>query len=244
MSCTSPRTVAITMVPLPEASDFSMCGSSRATAVFITSADCSTNGSCISPAPKRSPTTFMPSSRWSLMMPSGVMPSLRARSRSSSRPLPSPSMMRRSRRSPVGSAASSAARWSLSAAVSTPANRSSMLASGSYVRLPSASYSRRSQTRSRATLRCSSGSEASGTILAASMMPLVRPACTASCRNTEFRTDARCRVQAEGHVGDAEGGVDAGVLRGDLADGLDRFDGVPAGFFLAGGDGEGQGSRR
>ena len=60
MSCTSPRTVPITMVPLPAASDFSMCGSSRATAAFMTSADCSTNGSCISPLPKRSPTTCMP----------------------------------------------------------------------------------------------------------------------------------------------------------------------------------------
>ena len=72
MSCTSPRTVARMILPLPEASDFSMCGSSSATAVFIISADCSTNGSCISPEPKRSPTTFMPSSRWSLMMPSGA----------------------------------------------------------------------------------------------------------------------------------------------------------------------------
>ena len=52
--------------------------------------------------------------------------------------------------------------------------------------------------------------------------------------------DARCRVQAEGDVRDAERGVDAGVLRGDLADGLDRLDGVAAGLFLAGGDREGQ----
>ncbi|MCY1230974.1 hypothetical protein D9M72_434090 [compost metagenome] len=37
-------------------------------------------------------------------------------------------------------------------------------------------------------MRCSSGREASGTILAASMMPLDRPAWTASCRNTEFST--------------------------------------------------------
>ena len=37
-----------------------MCGSRKATAVFITSADCSTNGSCISPDPNSSPTVFMP----------------------------------------------------------------------------------------------------------------------------------------------------------------------------------------
>jgi hypothetical protein len=47
MSWTSPFTVASTIVPLPSSSDFSMCGSRYATAPFITSADCSTNGSCI-----------------------------------------------------------------------------------------------------------------------------------------------------------------------------------------------------
>ena len=39
MSCTSPLTVARTMVPLPSSSVFSMCGSSQATAAFMTSAD-------------------------------------------------------------------------------------------------------------------------------------------------------------------------------------------------------------
>jgi hypothetical protein len=45
-----------------------MCGSRCATAFFITSALCSTNGSCICPEPNSSPTVFMPSSRWSLMI--------------------------------------------------------------------------------------------------------------------------------------------------------------------------------
>ena len=49
----------------------------------------------------------------SLMISSGVVPAASARSRSSSRPLPSPSMMRRCSRSPMGSAASSAARSAL-----------------------------------------------------------------------------------------------------------------------------------
>ena len=40
MSCTSPFTVASTIVPLPSPSAFSMCGSRWATAAFITSADC------------------------------------------------------------------------------------------------------------------------------------------------------------------------------------------------------------
>ena len=48
-----------------------MSGSRWATAVFIVSADCSTNGSCISPEPKSSPTTFMPDSSTSLMICSG-----------------------------------------------------------------------------------------------------------------------------------------------------------------------------
>ncbi|COW52527.1 Uncharacterised protein [Mycobacterium tuberculosis] len=69
MSCTSPLTVASTMRPLPESSsERSMCGSRYATAAFITSADCSTNGSCIWPEPKSSPTVFMPASRCSLMI--------------------------------------------------------------------------------------------------------------------------------------------------------------------------------
>jgi hypothetical protein len=71
-----------------------MCGSRWATEAFIVSADCSTNGSCISPAPKRSPTIFMPASRMSLMMASGAMPWAIALSRSSVRPSLSPSMMR------------------------------------------------------------------------------------------------------------------------------------------------------
>ena len=37
-----------------------MCGSRYATAFFITSALCSTNGSCICPEPNSSPTIFMP----------------------------------------------------------------------------------------------------------------------------------------------------------------------------------------
>ena len=36
----------------------------------MTSADCSTNGSCIWPEPNSSPTVFMPASRSSLMMSS------------------------------------------------------------------------------------------------------------------------------------------------------------------------------
>ena len=74
MSCTSPLTVASTTVPLPPWSAFSMKGSRKATAAFIVSADCKTKGSCISPDAKRSPTTFIPSSRTSLITCSRVRP--------------------------------------------------------------------------------------------------------------------------------------------------------------------------
>ncbi|CAM5413849.1 hypothetical protein STANM309S_01991 [Streptomyces tanashiensis] len=103
MSWTSPRTVARTIVPLPSASDFSMCGSRWATAVFMTSADWSTNGSCIWPEPNSSPTVFMPSRRISLTI-SRAGRSARAESRSASRPFFSPSTIRRLRRSSSGSA--------------------------------------------------------------------------------------------------------------------------------------------
>ena len=110
MSCTSPLTVASTTVPLPPWSDFSMCGSKKATAAFIVSADCSTKGSCISPEAKRSPTTFMPSSKMSFTIASAARPDSRASVRSSSSPLRLPSMMRwASRRSTGQSRCSSAA---------------------------------------------------------------------------------------------------------------------------------------
>ena len=128
MSWTSPLTVASTIVALLSRADPSalpsMYGSRYATAVFITSADCSTNGSCISPRPKSSPTTRMPSSRFSLMMSSADCPESRAAARSSSRPLRSPSTIRRASRSASGSAASSSARPAFTDAASTPSNSS------------------------------------------------------------------------------------------------------------------------
>ena len=66
MSWTSPLTVAITIVPFarpasPErAFSSSMNGTRWPTACFMTRADLTTCGRNILPAPKRSPTTFMP----------------------------------------------------------------------------------------------------------------------------------------------------------------------------------------
>ena len=128
MSCTSPLTVASTTVPLPPWSDFSMCGSRKATAAFIVSADCSTKGSCISPEAKRSPTTFMPSSRMSLTMASAAVPDSSASVRSSSSPLRLPSMMRCERRRSTGQSL-----WSSAGPVSalTPSNNDKSSCRGS-----------------------------------------------------------------------------------------------------------------
>src|SRR5215207_2029599 len=59
MSWTSPKTVAITTLPLVWPSIRSRWFSSCATARFITSADCRTNGRISSPAPNLSPTSFI-----------------------------------------------------------------------------------------------------------------------------------------------------------------------------------------
>ena len=128
MSCTSPLTVASTTVPLPPWSDFSMCGSRKATAAFIVSADCSTKGSCISPEAKRSPTTFMPSSRMSLTIVRAAMSASSASVRSASSPLRFPSMMRCDSRRSTGQSL-----WSSAAPVValTPSNMASSSCSGS-----------------------------------------------------------------------------------------------------------------
>ena len=95
MSCTSPLTVARTRRPFEVCpSIFSINGSRWATAVFIVSALCKTNGNCIWPEPKSSPTTFMPSRRMLLIMSSGGMPCVMAVLRSSVRPSRSASIMR------------------------------------------------------------------------------------------------------------------------------------------------------
>ena len=137
MSCTSPFTVARRILPRPSSSLFSMKGSRIATACFITSALCSTNGNCISPLPKSSPTVFIPVSRWSLIIPRGLRPTLKASCRSPSSPTFSPSIIRRSKRSVRGSAASSAAREIFVDLASTPSKSSKKTVSGSYVHSPS-----------------------------------------------------------------------------------------------------------
>ena len=64
MSCTSPFTVAMTILPWvrpPSCFSASMKGVNQATAFFITRALFTTWGRNILPAPNKSPTAFMPS---------------------------------------------------------------------------------------------------------------------------------------------------------------------------------------
>ena len=71
---------------LSEPLDLSINGSRYATAAFIVSADCRTNGSCICPEANSSPTVFIPERRMSLMIPSGLCPAFSASSSSLSMP--------------------------------------------------------------------------------------------------------------------------------------------------------------
>ena len=72
MSCTSPFTVASTIVPRWLPSAFSIFGSRYATAAFMVAAESSTEGNCILRAPNSSPTVFIPSSSTVLIRSSGV----------------------------------------------------------------------------------------------------------------------------------------------------------------------------
>ena len=123
------------------------------------------------------------------MISSAGLPSARARSRSSARPLPSPSMIRRCSRSVTGRASSSAARSALVSAVVTPVEQ--LQEASAAGRTPAGPRSRvaggRRPCRARPR-RCSSGIRAIGTILAACTIAESRPASMHSCRKTELST--------------------------------------------------------
>ena len=188
MSWTSPATVASTIfafLPAP-ASALGMCGSSIDTAFFMTAADCSTNGSCIWPEPKSSPTVFMPASRWSLMIASGgylAIASTRVLSRSRS----SPSMMWRCRRSSIGRSASDF----FAVVSSIPSGKSEMKwSSGSkFSALPAGrSAPRLSKMSHSAASQCSGAMRLRGMIFEACTIAAVRPRSRACCRNTLLST--------------------------------------------------------
>ena len=168
------------------------------TALFITSADASTNGSCICPDPNSSPTVFMPSSRVSLTISSAGRWS-RASSRSASRPLRSPSMMRRFSRSHSGSAASSSARLSLTAAMSTPSNSSRKRRQRVVVRAAPVV----DQVEGHLPLLVRDPGHRHDPGRRARWPSRARPA-THSARNTELSTARAAGLEPERHVGDAE----------------------------------------
>ena len=240
MSCTSPLTVASTIVPLPSSSVFSMCGSSQATAVFMTSADCSTNGSCISPLPNSSPTTFMPPSRLSLTMSRAVLPVSSASWRSASSPLRSPSMMRRASRSPSGSAASSSARLWRAAAGSTPSNRSRKRDSGSYagsVSVAGAPTVIDHVERDLALLLVDLGHRQD---LGGVHDGRVETGLRALVQEHAVEHHAGGGIEPERHVGQTQRRLHGGMELLDLADRLDGLEPVAPRLLLAGGDREGQ----
>ena len=85
ISCTSPFTVASNTLPFDLISVFSASinGFKCATACFITRADLTTCGKNISPAPNKSPTTFIPSINGPSITSSGRVAIKRAASVSS-----------------------------------------------------------------------------------------------------------------------------------------------------------------
>ena len=71
MSCTSPFTVASSTLPRDDEAVFSMCGSRKVTAAFITSADCSTSATISLLSLNSRPTSLIPAISGPLMIASG-----------------------------------------------------------------------------------------------------------------------------------------------------------------------------
>ena len=130
MSCTSPFTVASTIVPLPSPSVFSMCGSRCATAAFITSADCEHERQLhLAGAEQLADGLHARQQRVVDDLQCG--PGLQRRVEVGVEAGRSPSTIRRSSRSNSGSAASSSARPAFADDAETPSNSSMNRLSGS-----------------------------------------------------------------------------------------------------------------
>ena len=234
MSWTSPLTVASTIVPLPWLSVFSMCGSRWATAFFITSADCSTNGSCICPDPNSSPTVFIPDSSVSLMISRAGRCSSAA-SRSASSPFRSPSTIRRSRRSNSGSAGQLLGAAGLRSRggdaleqLHEPAQR--------VVTGPAPVVDEVQRDRALLVVDLGHGQD-----LRRRHDRGVQPGVHALVQEHRVQHLPGGGVEPERHVRDAQRGLHAGVPALELADRLDRLQRVPADLLLPGGDREGEG---
>ena len=237
MSWTSPLTVASTIVPLPASSAFSMCGSRWATAAFITSADCSTKGSCICPEPNSSPTVFMPASRCVvddrqrraspqrfvevvgqallLAVDDPTLEPLEQRQRQQ--------LLRLGRTGRVGC---------------TPSNTSRKCCSGSWVTFPESSYVAPVPDEVQRGLALLVGDPVHRQDLRRVHDGGVQPRLLASCRNTELSTTRAAGRQTEGDVRQAQRGLHLGVAALELPDRLDRLDarrgGSPPGRWRSG----------
>ena len=93
---------------------------------------------------------------------------------------------------------------------------------------------------SSATSRCSSGIRDIGRIFDAWTIAESRPASTHSCRNTEFSTCRAAGFRPKETFGQPERGLHVRVAALELADRLDRLDGVAPRLLLTGRDREGE----
>ncbi len=183
MSCTSPLTVAMMILPLlvePVRSfSASIYGSKCATASFITRADLTTCGKNILPAPNKSPTTFMPAISGPSITASGGLPSPISVARHSSVSATTNSVMPRtmacsSRLSTGASRQDKSTTCSLAWPLTLPANSTSASpAPGFLLSTTSSTFSRNTGSSSSYTPNCP-----------ALTMPMVRPALTAWYKNT------------------------------------------------------------
>ncbi len=164
-------------------------------------------------------------------MASGVCPAASASSRSASRPLRSPSMIRCSRRrSTVQSVRSSA---TTSPAV-TPFEHGEQGREG-VVALPPPVVDEIEADLPGLLVDLRQRQDTAACTMAAS-----RPASTHSWRNIELRTWRAAGVEAEGDVGQSDHGEDPGELGLDPPDALDRLDAVASTLLHAGRQGQDQ----
>ena len=177
MSCTSPATVPITILPAALACPAFRCGLIRSTAFFITSADFSTNGNCSTPSLNSRPTSFIATIRWSLRTSSAaIFASSAGTDVSSSAALPLTS----------AAATCSSGVW---AAPTAPASASGPAASKCWMNCSSGSPSAASLSSSfSASLTAAGAKSVSGTSVAVLMMHASSPALTQRSRNTVLST--------------------------------------------------------
>ncbi len=216
MSCTSPNTVASTTTPLLTPSLRSRNCSRCATAFFITSADCSTNGRISSPEPNLSPTSFIAGSSTLLSTSTG------SRFSSASSIFASIPSLRR-RRIALWMRTSTGASASSSTCAAAPFADTVCDSKCSITRCSASG--RRLSTRSSHSSRSTAPISAYGVISAALTIAMSSPASVQWCSITELST---CRAAGLSPNDTLETPSDVstpGQLALDEADAFDRLDG-------------------